>query len=597
MSAIAGWLTVLITALFAIWISGYRTGIMVLVLFALSPTFLGHAQNNLKDIPFALAYIAGIFYILKFLLSENKTSTKDALLLTLSIALCISIRAGGLLLICYLFLFFFLFYLAKYLQERKVDISEISNKLIWSGGIALTGYFLGTILWPYALQNPLLNPLRSYRVMVRFPDTFRQIFEGKMEWSDFMPWYYLPEYMAITMPIVVMTGLVIFILLSRRTFIRGKRFVCWVLILTIVFPILFVIWEKSNLYSGWRHFLFIYPGIVLLASVGFNQLLQIIRSRLVLWGAIILLALLSIHPFKFIVLNHRYSYLYYNQFIGGLKGAFGNYETDYYYVSLKEGSEWLLNYLSEKNISTPVKVRANFSVEWFFRDHPEIKNDFFRYEERSQYDWDYAIVANRYIPPFQLKNKIWPPDDALKVIYADDVPICAVLERKTKDDFLGYDALQDGQIQNAIKFFGEALKINDKDEMIYYNFAVALLEDGQSEKSDSVLKRSLEINPDFEPSLMYLGNIAAAQGKNKIAEGYYTNLITENRKYFEAYVELSKLLADKDKLKTRELLRACLTMSPRYLPAIVALADSYRKSDPDIAQKYDELANTIKQNK
>jgi tetratricopeptide (TPR) repeat protein len=597
MSAIAGWLAIFITAWFAVWIAGYRNGIIVLFLFAVSPTFLGHAENNLKDIPFALAYIAGIFYILKFLMADYRSSIKNALLLALSIAFCISIRAGGLLLICYLFLFFFLFYLTKYLHDRKVDIQEIKTKLIWSAAVTITGYLLGTILWPYALQNPLLNPIKSFNVFVRFPDTFRQIFAGKMEWSDFMPWYYLPEYLAITVPVVVLIGLLTFMLFSKKILAGGKSFIFWILILSIFFPVCFVIWKRSNLYSAWRHFLFIYPGIVILASVGLNHLLQSIKNRYVMWITLLLLAVLSIHPFKFILLNQRYAYIYYNQFIGGLKGAYGNYETDYYYVSLKEGSEWLLRYLKEKNIPASVKVGANFSVQWYFRNHPEIKNCYFRYEERSQYDWDYAIVANRYITPYQLRNKIWPQENAIKVIYADSVPICSVFERKTKDDFSGYEALKAGDTSDAIKYFEQALKINDQDEMIYFNFAKALYRDGQGEKADSVLNRSLKINPDFEPALMYLGNIAVAKGKTKTAEEYYGNLIKKNRKYFEAYVELSKLIADTDRLRARELLRTCLTMSPQYVPAIMALADTYRQSDPEIAKKYDELANSIKQDK
>lgn len=597
MSAVAGWLTILITALFAAWITGYRTGIIVLLLFAVSPTFLGHAQNNLKDIPFALGYISGIFFTLKFLKSGKWSTKKDALLLTLSIAFCISIRAGGILLICYLFLFFFLYFLSKYLQERKADIQEIWRKLIWTCGISLAGYFLSIILWPFAIQNPLLNPLRSLNTMVRFPSTFRQIFEGKFDWSDFMPWNYLSEYMAVTIPIVVLVGLAIFILLARKIFSRGKAFIYWILVFSIVFPILFVIFEKSNLYSGWRHFLFLYPAIIILASAGFDQLLQLVKSRYVLWSSVIILALLSIHPVKFMALNHRYSYLYYNQLVGGLKAAFGNYETDYYFVSLKEGSEWLVNYLEERKNSKPVKVGSNFSVEWFFRNHPEVKNGFFRYEERSCFDWDYAIVTDRYIPPLQLKKMAWPPGNAIKVIYADEVPICAVLERKTKDDFLGYEALQSGQAKAAIKFFEQALKINDEDEMIYYNFAVALNREGQSERSDSLLNICLEINPDFEPAIMYLGNIAAAQGKRIVAQQYYESLITKNRKYFEAYVELSKLLTGRDNLKARELLRTCIKMSPGYIPAIKALADTYRKTDPGIAEKYDDMANIIEQNK
>jgi tetratricopeptide (TPR) repeat protein len=220
-----------------------------------------------------------------------------------------------------------------------------------------------------------------------------------------------------------------------------------------------------------------------------------------------------------------------------------------------------------------------------------------RYEERSQYDWDYAIIANRYISPFQLKNKIWPPADALKIIHADSVPVCAVLERKTKDDLLGYEALKEGKIKDAIRFYEQSLKIYDRDEMIYYYFATALFKDEQGDKADLVLKRSLEINPDFEMALMYLGNIAASNGNNREAAIYYESLISKNRRYFEAYVALSKLFAYTDKMKARKLLRDCLTINPGFVPAIVTLADSYRKSDPDIAEKYDELANAIKKNK
>jgi hypothetical protein len=49
-----------------------------------------------------------------------------------------------------------------------------------------------------------------------------------------------------------------------------------------------------------------------------------------------------------------------------------------------------------------------------------------------------------------------------------------------------------------------------------------------------------------------------------------------------------------DVMKARSLLRTCLDMNPRYKPAISALADTYRKTNPDIARKYDELARTIK---
>ena len=130
--------------------------------------------------------------------------------------------------------------------------------------------------------------------------------------------------------------------------------------------------------------------------------------------------------------------------------------------------------------------------------------------------------------------------------------------------------------------------------MIFYNFARALYNAGQQEKADSVLKKGLELNPDFEPVLMYLGNIAKAQKKTDIATLYYEKLISVNRKYFKAYVELAGLLVENDSKMARNLLRTCLTINPEFKPAITALADSYRKTDPDIAEKYDKLAETIK---
>ncbi len=594
MSSVAGWLAILITALFAVWLAGYRAGIFVLILFAISPTFIGHTQNNLKDIPFALAYIASTFYTLKFLVSEKKTSIVDIILLTASIAFSISIRAVGLLLICYLFFFFFLFYLFKYLRDKHVDFIEIRTKIFWITGIALASFMLSILLWPFALQSPVKNVLESYHVMAHYPDTFRQLFEGKEEWSDHMPWYYLPKSMLITIPLLIMTGLVIFSFSLRLKFISGKVILYVFIIFTVLFPVVFVLFEKSNVYSSWRQFLFVYPAIVLIAGIGFHYFFENLKRRYFIWGAIALFTFFSIHPLKFIILNHPYYYLYYNQLVGGLKGAYARYETDYYYVSQTEASKWLINYLNEKKVTGNVKVKATYSVQWLFRNHPDVETSYFRYEERSQCDWDYAIVANRYIPPYQLKNNIWPPENAIHIIYTDKIPVCAVLERRSKDDFRGYCALNEGRNSDAIKFFEKVLQVDDKDEMIFYNFAAALYNDGQYQKADSVLKRGLEINPDFEQILMYLGNIARSQKKTDEAIGYYERVIKANRKYFEAYVGLSELLADRDLMRARTLLRTCLTLSPRYKPAIIALADTYRNSDPDIANKYYDLAGTIK---
>jgi tetratricopeptide (TPR) repeat protein len=595
MSTLAGWLTIMITALFAVRLAGYRAGILVVVLFAVSPTFMGHSQNNLKDIPFALGYISSIYCILKFVMEERKISMKYPLFLTFSIAFTLSIRAGGLVLICYLCFFFILFLLFRYFNDKiRMESSEIRTKLMWIGIITLGSWLLSIILWPFALKSPVRNVLESYRVMAHFPDTFRQIFEGKVEWSDFMPWYYLLKSISLTIPLLVSAGFCLFFVFIKRAVKDGRAIQYFFILFAIFFPVTFVIYEKSNLYSSWRQFLFLYPAIILISATGLNCLFDSL-SNVKYSGLVIVLAiaLLAAHPVRFMALNHRYSYMYYNQLTGGLHGAYGNYETDYYYVSHTEASRWLLDYLNERKDSGVVKIKATYSVSWQFRNHPETETSYFRYEERCTSDWDYAIVANRYISPFQLKNNIWPPKNAIHIIYADKVPICAVLERRSKDDLNGSIALKEGKTDLAIHYLEKALKADDGDEMIYYNFATALYNGGFFEKSDSVLQLGLKVNPDFEPILMYLGNIARSQNRSDDAISFYEKVIRANRKYFEAYLGLAGLLTGKDLMQARAVLRTCLTINPGYKPAILALADTYRITNPDIAKKYDELAKSI----
>ena len=594
MSSIAGWLTIMVTAMFAIWMSGYRTAVLVLLLFAVTPAFIGHSQNNLKDIPFALGYISSVFMMLKLLDNDKRPSLLIVILLILSVAFTISIRAAGAVVIFYMFLFFIISFLYKYYNEGNIDRREFVYKLLLIITISFTAYFIGILLWPYALQDPLRNLIKAYRVMADFPDTFRQIFEGRAEWSDFMPWYYLPESMLITIPVIVPGGIILFLLFARRLFKSKNRLQYFLLIFTLLFPVLFAVSRKTNLYSSWRQFLFIYPAFIILAAEGFSTLWKVISGKYVKLVIILIFLLLAVHPVRYMINNPMYYYIYYNQFVGGLKGAYGNYETDYYYISQTEASEWLINYLEDQRHDSIVKVNATYSVSWQFRKHPEIRTSYMRYEERSNYDWDYAIVVNRYISPYKLKNGLWPAGNAIKVFYAGNVPVCEVLKRESRDDYYGFKALSEERNEEAVEYYSKALKRDCSDEMIFYNFAAALYNLGEKQKADSLLKESLKLDPGFEPALMFLGNIAVKENRRSDALTWYEKVLAANRKYFEAYVEMARLLEEDDMMKARGILRTCLRINPAYKPAIVALADTYRNSNPDIARKYYELADSVK---
>jgi len=589
----AGWLTILVSALFAVYLSGYSAGIIVLLLFAVSPTFLGHAQNNLKDIPFALAYISSLFFMVKVVSAGHKASVIHYVLLTLSIAFAISIRAGGLLLLVFLFFYIALHYSYIFWIERQ-SVAKLRSGLLAFILVAILAYFLGLLLWPYALQNPFTHPWKSYQVMARFPTTIRQIFEGRLYWSDFLPWYYLPKYMLITIPLIVFTGIVCFIVLFKKIISSGKIVAYGFLLFTILFPPVFAIAHSSNLYGSWRHFLFIYPAIIIIAASGYSSLFQFGKRTMIKVAIAAGMIGLAVHPLKFMIANHPYYYLYYNQLVGGTAGAYGNYEMDYYYHSMREGAEWLTDYLHKNQPQKPVKVGANFSVNWLLRNYPEIRPFYFAWDDRVQRDWDYAIVANSYIHPIQLKNKTWPPKNTIHVISADNVPVCAIVKRMTKDDYYGMIALHENKTEDAIKSFEKALQYDPQNEVVLYNYAVALKENGQSYKAFSVLNRVMKINNQYEPALMLLGKQAVEKKDTAEAIHYFDALIQANNKYFSAYVLRAGLFTENEAESARKLLKECLQINSGYKPAIMALANSYRKSDPEIARKYDIKANSIK---
>ncbi len=594
MSTLAGWLVVMVSACLAVWLSGYEAGIIVILLFAVSPTFLGHAQNNLKDIPFALGFISSIYFIFRFLASKEGVPVKYSIMLGISMALCISIRAGGFILYFFFVTFFIIWYLIGFFTNGSSFLSATWKKILAAFAVSVAAYFLSMLLWPYALQDPLRNPYNAYKVMLRFPATFRQIFEGEAQWSDYMPWYYLVKSMVISIPLIVTGGLVLFLIFFRKSMYSDKRVFIIFLLFALLFPLIVVCIKTPNLYSRWRHFLFLYPVIIVLASSGIFYLFKATRSKYLKGSLIVIFFVAALNPASFIIRNPRYPYLYFNQLTGGLRGAFGNYETDYYFVSQRESSEWLIDYFHKNEINRPIIAGENFLNSWFFRDEPNITAAYFRNEERSMFDWDFAIITNRYISPERLKSGEWPPKDALKVIYADEVPISAIVNRKSKLDYRGYIALQQGNTKESIDCFREVLSIISDDEMIFYNFAVALEKEGESELADSALLMSLRLNPDFEPALMYMGMREGARGNYLDAIGYYKKLIAVNRKYFEAYVSLAEIVAEDDVSEARRILRDCLNVNPDYRPAIQALADSYRQTDPEIAKKYEQILMNIK---
>ena len=300
----------------------------------LSPFFLGHSMNNPKDIPFAATYIMAIYFIMQLFDRLPKASKKDYLWAIISIGATINVRVGGILLIPYLVVFVgILFIIKKYFQNQEVSLFSYAKPVIIT---AVLGYLAGSILWPYALQNPFSNPLTALSEMSNFKVNIRQLFEASKVFSGDLPINFLPTSFIITNSFVVLAGLALGIVLLWSFRKEKNAPQLYFVLFTALFPLAYIIYSKSNVYHAWRHVLFIFPSIMVVVAFGWQSLIGFFDKMKIKLAGFALLGFLTLEPLYFIASTFPNTITYHNQIVGGPKGAYGTFERDFYYNSLKE---------------------------------------------------------------------------------------------------------------------------------------------------------------------------------------------------------------------------------------------------------------------
>jgi 6-pyruvoyl-tetrahydropterin synthase len=195
----------------------------------------------------------------------------------------------------------------------------------------------------------------------------------------------------------------------------------------MLFPPIYAALKHSILYDSWRHFLFIYPPMVVLAAIAWDSLwdrLHAKRARILL-GAFLVITLLE--PTIWMMRFHPHAYTYFNPLVGGLKGAYGRYETDYWGNSLRLASEWLSQYYKREGIQRPIAVRADgeliSSGFYLVRD----LGDAYVPSPRNDPNWDFWLSLSRGVTPQDLQNGSWPPPGTVHEVKADGITLCAVV--------------------------------------------------------------------------------------------------------------------------------------------------------------------------
>ncbi|MCD6067100.1 MAG: tetratricopeptide repeat protein [Bacteroidetes bacterium] len=572
--SLAGYLCILFISLTTLRLAGYKAAIGSVLLTVFTPAFFGHCMNNSIDIPFALAFAGTIYYLTLQVQTYPKIRLSHCFMLICLIAFGISVRAGGLLLIFYLLMTYGLIYLKTTGLRNFYRPGEFKRhyKLFLIGtGICITAYFLGLLYWPYALQAPLVNPVKALTHLTSIRSSLKQLFEGQRIFSVSLPAHYLSKFMLITIPLVVLAGLLFFLLFVYRKL--KENFAVYILLLfSIVFPIVYAAISHANIYSSWRHFLFVYPGIVILSALGWNCLRQFSGTLLSKIAVLLLFFAALALPFRFMIANHPYEYVYFNEFVGGINKAWKKYETDYYSGSLKQAASWLKNEPEFKNRKDTVTIATTLPavVSYYLKDEPNIKIVYTRYYDRSDIRWDYALFYLEHIHPFQLQNGLWPPAETIYSVKADNATLGTVLKNKSDEDYLGIKAYKTGKNDEAILHFLNYLKLVPGSEFALNGIANACLNKKEYTNAIRYAEEALLYNPDYVYALQTraISNIQLHNNTSAITDMVFVTTNDPNYGAGHYYLSIAYLF-DKQFEKAVEHARHSLKLDP-------SLTDAYR---------------------
>lgn len=540
-NAIFGFIGIYFVARICKLIGNKQIALIAIWIMFLSPFYLGHSMNNPKDVPFAAMYIMAVFFILRFFNTPAEERNRwDYLWVILSIGAGINVRVGGLLLLAYVVAFVGIEFIIKnFIQKEKVSIQSYIKPLLI---ILPLGYLAGSLVWPFALENPIQNPLKALQEFSQFQLSLGQLWEGEKVRSQDFPSYYLLKTFSITNSFALLLGLLMTVLAVIKNR-KNAQYASYIFVaFTFLFPVVYIIFTKANIFHAWRHLTFIFPPAVILAAFGWNSLQAYLQKlKLVVYGLLILLLL---DPISYIVTTFPQFVTYHNALVGGIDKAYGNYEVDFYYNGLKESVDYFLDVEYPKYSKTDTVVlmsNAQRIIAYYrnrLQDYPNLKVDYIRYNERNDKRWDYLIMHIALIPQEDIKSGHWLPESTLQVTKVKGHPLAAVIKRPSFDDIKGDSLATAGLIEEAKTAYTNYLIKDPNNTSILNKLASLYLQTNNIPNANELANKSLNLNQDNLETINLLGMISLQKQDFNTAYNMFVKILQANPQYVQAYYYL-----------------------------------------------------------
>ena len=528
-NAIFGFVGILFAALLAKRCRNWHTASFTMLLLGLSPVIFGHSMFNLDDIPVFATFAASLFFVKRLADHFPKPKIVDAVFFALSSALCITANPDCSLIVAFALLLVVIGLVAQR-KHNEIKKAAIRYPIFAVGSLAVI-FGIVILLIPQGFSEWLnsFSPNSPTRIL----------FEGKLVWTDLLPWYYNTKMLVMTIPAAVFVGMLLalglcFVKKSNRAEII--TLVCISAVSILIFSL------KSDTNGIWQHLLYAEIPLYIVAAIGFDMLAESSRSKATQIAGIATPLLLMIMPAVHTFHSHPYSHIYYNEFTGGLNHTFGRYELENYGVSNLEAAQWIIDN-GKYNLSGDqlfVAARSEKAGKHYFGKYKyEVSIVETRWAERANHIWDYAIFPVTGIEPEILTSQYFPPKNTVDTISIDNVPICLVLQRTDTCDLYGRGYLANNDVQHAIELLETAVYNDPTNESAMINLIDANLRINNKDAMKKWIDRFLEIAPRDDVGNYYNAYYHNITGNNDEAERISKEIIDYNPRFSLAYMFLS----------------------------------------------------------
>lgn len=245
------------------------------LLYGSMPYLVGNALVNSKDTVFMVLYLLGV----RTLLFALEAKTRRALLIHgICLGLLVATRSIGLVLVGISLL------ILLRSEATAARVSLIKQRVAAASLVALAASVSTVLLWPAMWFAPLRILWYSMSKNAFYPTQGTLLYFGELVPADQLPWHYPLVWIALTSPTLWVVLLILGLIAAARQTVqhvfptrRHPNFVApqSVVFIAYVFPLVSVISLGSTLYDGWRHLLFLAPGIIAFILAGISECARI----------------------------------------------------------------------------------------------------------------------------------------------------------------------------------------------------------------------------------------------------------------------------------------------------------------------------------